>query len=166
MGIKVLDSENQTLGYDDYEIGDEFTTPMVTVTETHQVIFAGLTGDYSMGHTCEHFCNELSGDIGGGTRIVYGLLGMAMALGLFARMGVVGHLKQGAFLGIDRWRFKAPIKIGDSICSRVTVLEKKVLGKKPEWGSIRFGVTVTNHKGEIVQSGEQVIAISRRNKPD
>jgi acyl dehydratase len=165
MGKKVLKSEEQTLDYDDYEIGDEFITPMVTVTDTHLVMFAGLTGDYSMGHTCEHFCNELSGDIGGGTRMVYGLLGMVMALGLFARMGITTHLKQGAFLGVDRWRFKTPIKTGDSIGSKVKVLEKKALGKKPEWGSIRFSVTVTNQRGEIVQSGEQVIALSRRNQP-
>jgi acyl dehydratase len=162
MGIKVLNSENQTLDFEDYEIGDEFITPMITITETHLVIFAGLTGDYSMGHTCEHFCNQLGGGLGGGTRMVHGLLGMVMALGLFSRMGVTNYLKEGAFMGIDRWRFKAPIKIGDSIGSRIKVLEKNALEKKPEWGSIRFGVTVTNQRGEIVQSGEKVIAFGRR----
>jgi acyl dehydratase len=164
MKVKVLEAEQQTLDYEDYEVGDEFITPMVTLTETHSVLFAGLTGDYNMGHTCEHFCNELSGDIGGGTRMIHGLLVMSVGVGLFQRMGVSMYMKQGAYLGIDRWRFVAPTKIGDSVGARVKVLEKKVFEKKPEWGVIRFGMTITNHKGDVVQAGEHVVAIARRDR--
>ncbi len=162
MGVKVLEAEKQTLDYADYEIGDEFVTPMVTITETHLVMFAALTGDYNMGHTCEHFCNELAGDIGGGTRMVHGLLTMSIALGLFMRMGIMMYCKQGALIGADRWRCILPIKIGDSIGARFKVLEKETIEKRPDWGRIRFGMTITNQKGETVQVAEYLIAMSQQ----
>jgi acyl dehydratase len=73
-------------------------------------------------------------------------------------------MKQGAYLGIDRWRFIAPVKIGDSVGAKVKILEKKVFEKKPEWGVIRFGMTITNQNGKVVQAGEHVVAINRRDR--
>ena len=162
MGIKVLDSKDQTLNYDDYEVGDEFITPMTTITETHVVVFSGLTGDFNLGHTCEHFCNELTGDIGGGTRMAQGALVLSMAMGLFMRMGVGAYMKQAAFMGLDRWRCIGTVMIGDSISATFKVLEKEVIEKRPEWGKIRFGMTVNNHKGELIQVAEHLLAMSRQ----
>ncbi len=35
-----------TLGWEVFPVGRSITTPRVTVTESHLVQFAGLTGDY------------------------------------------------------------------------------------------------------------------------
>lgn len=161
MGVKVLDSEKQSLSYEDFEIGDEFITPTVTVTETHVVIFAGLTGDYNMGHTSEAFCKTLTGDIGGGTRMAHGLLGLSLGMGLFLRMGVLLYLKQGAYVGVDRWRCLAPIMIGDTIGARFKVLSKEIMKKRPEWGEVIFGMTISNQRGETVQAAEHLVAMAR-----
>ncbi len=161
MGVKVLNSERQTLAFEDYEVGDEFITPMVTITETHVVLFSGLTGDFNMGHACEHFCNELTGDIAGGTRMAHGLLVLSIGMGLFMRMGVMTYFRQAAYLGCNHWRCIRPVKIGDSIGARFRVLAKEVMEKKPEWGKITFGMTITNQKGETIQAAEHLLAMNR-----
>ena len=164
MKVKVLRAEDQTLDYEDFEIGDEFTTPMITLTETHLVLFSSITGDFNLGHTCEHYCNKLSGDLGGGTRMIQGLLGLSVGVGLFQRMGISAYLEKAAYLGIDQWRFIHPIKIGDSIGCKVEVLEKKVWEKKPEWGFLRMKMTIINQNDEVIQTGEHLIAIGRKDR--
>jgi acyl dehydratase len=156
MGVKVLKAEDQHLDYEDYEVGDEFITPMITITETHLVMFASLTGDQNLGHSCDHFTKEIVGGIAEGAKVVHGLLVLVMACGLFARMGVMAYTKRGAYLGMDRWRCIIPAHVGDSISAKWKVLEKQVHEKKPEWGRIKFGMTVLNHKGEVIQTGEHV----------
>ena len=60
--------------YEDFSIGDEFTSPGRTVTETDVSVFAGLSGDYNPLHTDEEFAKETIF----GTRIAHGLLGLSM----------------------------------------------------------------------------------------
>ena len=44
--------------YEELEIGDEFTTPARTITESDIVMYAALTGDCNPVHTDEEFCRE------------------------------------------------------------------------------------------------------------
>jgi len=156
MGIKVLEAKKQHLDYDDYEVGDEFVTAMITITETHLVMFSSLFGDLNMGHTCDHFTKDITEGIAAGRKVVHGHLVMVMACGLFARMGVMLYTKQGAYLGMPDWRIKRPAHVGDSISAKFKVMEKQVHDTKPEWGKIRFAMTVYNQDGEVLQTGEHL----------
>ena len=94
--------------YDEIEVGEEYESPGRTITETDIVLFAGLSGDYNVLHTDAEFMKTSIF----GERIAHGLLGLAIQSGLFSR--ATGAYATLAFVGL-RWKFKAPIKIGDTI---------------------------------------------------
>ncbi len=104
--------------FDEIEIGEEYESPGRTVTETDIVIFAGLSGDYNVLHTDAEF---MKGSIFG-ERIAHGLLGLAIQAGLFSR--ATPPYATTAFTGL-RWKFKGPIKIGDTIRVRAKVVAKR-----------------------------------------
>jgi acyl dehydratase len=136
------------------QIGDEFTSPGRTVTEADIVIFAGLSGDYNVLHTdAEHMKASVFGE-----RIAHGLLALSMQHGLLDRSM---HVRAGErFTGL-KWKFRGPIKIGDTIHVRARIVAKKD-SDKPEWGMITMERQVVNHLGEVVQEGETEHLVSRR----
>ena len=142
------------IAFEDLRVGDEFRSPGRTVTETDIVIFAGLSGDYNVLHTdAEHMKASIFGE-----RIAHGLLGLAIQAGLFTR--ATQAYATLAFAGL-RWKFKGPIKIGDTIKLRAKVIAKKETGK-PDRGLITLERTVLNQRGEVVQEGETDLIVERR----
>jgi acyl dehydratase len=140
--------------FEDLSVGQEFTSPGRTVTEADIVIFAGLSGDFNVLHTdAEHMKSSLFGE-----RIAHGLLGLSIQQGLASRgepaaaHGVLSALK---------WKFKDPIKIGDT----VHVLSR-IAGKRDGPDAARGLVTVerrlVNQRGEVVQEGETEHVMERR----
>ena len=140
--------------FDEIQAGEEYVSPGRTVTEADIVIFAGLSGDYNVLHTDSEFMKSSIF----GERIAHGLLGLAIQSGLLTRgMRPFATL---AFLGL-RWKFKGPIKIGDTITVRAKVLEKRETSK-PDRGIITLQRQVLNQKGEVVQEGETDVMVERR----
>jgi acyl dehydratase len=145
------------LWFEEFEIGSERLSPGRTITESDIMGFAGLTGDYSQVHTDEEFCKKTEF----GTRIAHGLLGLSIAQGLMWRT----NYTQGtgvASLGWDKWTFKGPIKIGDTVRIRWRVTEKRESRSKPGMGIITEAVEVVNQRGEVVQTGVHITMIRRR----
>lgn len=104
--------------FEEFEIGDEVETAARTVTETDVMLFAGLSGDYNQLHTDAEFARgTLFGE-----RIAHGLLGLSIASGLASRLGFVEGTAE-AFTGLE-WKFRGPIKIGDTIRVRLKVQRK------------------------------------------
>ena len=91
------------LAYEDIKTGDEASLS-VTVTETHIVMYAGLTGDVNPVHVdAEHAKQSIFGE-----RIAHGML----VSGLIS--AVLGNQLPGpnsVYLGQDL-KFTAPVKIG------------------------------------------------------
>lgn len=140
--------------FDDIKIGEEFVSPGRTVTETDIVVFAGLSGDYNILHTdAEHMKTSQFGE-----RIAHGLLGLAIQQGLAGR--VAPELVELPLAGLA-WKFRAPIKIGDTIhvVSRVT---DKRDAERPGWGIVTLERRVLNQRGEVVQEGETEHMVERR----
>ena len=140
--------------FDDIELGEEYVSPGRTVTEADVVIFAGLSGDYNVLHTDAEFMKQSIF----GERIAHGLLGLAIQAGLFTR--ATQAYATLAFAGL-RWKFKGPIKIGDTIKLRAKVIAKKETGK-PDRGLITLERSVLNQRGEVVQEGETDLIVERR----
>ena len=140
--------------FDEIEIGEEYESPGRTVTEADIVIFAGLSGDYNVLHTDAEFMRTSIF----GERIAHGLLGLAIQSGLLTR-GMRPYATI-AFLGL-RWKFKGPIKIGDTIRARGKVIAKKETSK-PDRGVITLAREVVNQRGEVVQEGETDVMVARR----
>jgi acyl dehydratase len=140
--------------FDDIQQGEEYESPGRTVTETDIVIFAGLSGDYNVLHTDAEFMKRSIF----GERIAHGLLGLAMQAGLFTR--ATQAYATLAFVGL-RWKFKGPIKIGDTIKLHAKVIAKKETAK-PDRGLITLQRMVLNQRGEVVQEGETDLIVERR----
>ncbi len=140
--------------FEDIQLGEECESPGRTVTETDIVIFAGLSGDYNVLHTDAEFMKRSIF----GERIAHGLLGLAIQAGLFTR--ATQPYATLAFVGL-RWKFKGPIKIGDTIRLRAKVVAKKETGK-PDGGLITVQRTVLNQRDEVVQEGETDLMVEKR----
>jgi acyl dehydratase len=141
--------------FDDLSVGDEYVSPGRTVTEADIVAFAGLSGDYNVLHTdAEYMKTSIFGE-----RIAHGLLGLSISSGLGSR-AVPRPFATLAFLGL-RWRFKGPIKIGDTIKVRLKITEKRETSK-PDRGIVTVQRWVLNQRGEVVQEGDTELMIERR----
>jgi acyl dehydratase len=148
-------SEQSRQYFEDIQVGDEYLSPGRTITEADIVAFAGLSGDYNVLHTDAEFMKSSIF----GERIAHGLLGLSVSSGLGAR-AVPRPFATLAFLGL-RWRFKGPIKIGDTIKVQMKVTSKKETSK-PDRGIVTVQRQVLNQRGELVQEGDTELMIERR----
>jgi acyl dehydratase len=138
--------------FEEFEVGDQVETAARTITETDVVLFAGLSGDYNQLHTDAEFAK---GTIFG-ERVAHGLLGLAVASGLTGRLGFIEGTAQ-AFTGLE-WKFRGPIKIGDTIRVQATVRKKKAMSSLGG-GFIVFDVAILNQRDETVQKGAWTVLI-------
>jgi acyl dehydratase len=75
--------------------------------------------------------------------------------GLMMRLFADHYLSKVASLGspgIDELRWKAPVRPGDELSVRVTVLETKRSRSKPDRGIVRSFIEVINQNREVVMS--------------
>jgi len=143
--------------YEDIAPGEEYESPGRTVTETDIVLFAGLSGDYNVLHTDAEFMKTSIF----GERIAHGLLGLAIQSGLFSR--ATQAYATLAFVGM-RWKFKGPIKIGDTVRLRARVSAKQD-DDKPDRGLITVQRMLLNQRDEVVQEGETDLLVEKRGRP-
>lgn len=141
--------------FDQIQVGDEYISPGVTVTNYHVMAFAGLSMDFFELHTNDEFARETIF----GRRVAHGLLGLALADGLKNRSDFQVHAI--ASLGWT-WEFTGPIFIDDTIHVRLRVLDKRASRSKPDRGVVVLGLEVINQRGEVVQKGENRLMVERR----
>jgi 3-hydroxybutyryl-CoA dehydratase len=134
------------LYFEDFSVGDTVTSAARTITEADIVSFAALSGDWNAIHVDAEFAK--SGMFG--ERIAHGLLGLSIASGLAVRLGFIEDTVI-AFMGLD-WKFRAPIKIGDTIHMQAQIAEKKPMPRLGG-GLITLNVEVLNQRGETTQKG-------------
>jgi acyl dehydratase len=140
--------------FEDIEVGDEYVSPGRTVTEADIVIFAGLSGDYNVLHTdAEHMKSSIFGE-----RIAHGLLGLSIQHGLLRRS--MSANPEERFVAL-KWKFKGPIKIGDTLHVRARVVAMTD-AEEPGWGQVTMERLVLNQHGEVVQQGETEHLVGRR----
>ena len=142
------------LYWDDANVGDEATSPPVTVTEAMVNTYADLTGDHTPVHVDEAYAKTTPF----GTRVAHGLLGLSLADGLKTRSDY--RFLPGMSLGWT-WDFKAPIKLGDTLHLSFRVAHKREV-KRPGWGIVVIPSELINQRGEAVQLGEHRLMIPRR----
>ena len=143
--------------YADLHVGMAFRSPGRTITDADLVGFAGLTGDYSELHTSDVYARSSQF----GRRVAHGMLGLAYAHGLmWAR---TGELRETAiaFLGIDGWRFVAPIFIGDTIFVNYRLAELRDSKSKPDQAIAVFDVEVVTQDKRVVQRGTKALLLSK-----
>lgn len=142
----------QAISWSDLAVGQTFSTGGRTVTETDVVSFAGSTGDYSPMHTNKEFAAASEF----GERIAHGLLGLSIAHGLMFGGGLLGE-NAIAFLGLSDWRFREPIRLGDTIYADFEIVELRRRTTKPQQGIATFAVELRNQHKQVTQSGRKAI---------
>jgi acyl dehydratase len=129
---------------EDYAVGEKMVSPARTITESDVHAFAALTGDW----------HPLHSDVGYaaaspfGERIAHGMLVLSVGSALIFRLGPHVFLPRSfvAFYGMERVRFTAPVKLGDTIR-----LEAEVAALEPkdaERGVLTWECRVLNQRGE------------------
>ncbi|MHA1579791.1 MAG: MaoC family dehydratase [Candidatus Freyarchaeota archaeon] len=137
--------------YGEFVVGEKDKSPAVTITDAHIILFASLSGDYNPLHIDEEFAKKTPF----GTRIAHGLLSVSVM------SGYLGQLLNGtaiAFLGA-RYKFTAPVKIGDTIHAESEVIEKKDK-EKYNGGVVKIKLQIKNQRGEVCVEGEADVLVS------
>ena len=70
-------------------------------------------------------------------------------------------MKRAGWLAAVKWKFKGPIKIGDTIHVQARVAAKKD-GEQAGAGVVTVERRVLNQRGEVVQEGETDHVVGRR----
>ena len=144
------------LHYEDLEPGLRWSSGARTITEADIVAFAGVSGDFSPIHVDAAYAASTAF----GERIAHGALLLAVATGLRQQEGRFrGTLK--AWLGMSDWRFRAPVRIGDTV-HVITEVAARRETKDPSTGLVTQSVEVRNQRDEIVASGEFATLVFRR----
>jgi acyl dehydratase len=142
------------LFFDDIKLGDERLTPRVTVTEGHILAYAGVSGDFSPLHMDEEYAKTTHF----GQRVAHGLMGLTLTDGLKVQSA---YFQDGIALGWT-WKFKGPIKIGDTLQLKFRIAEKRPSKSRPELGILNIAMQLMNQRGEVVQEGEHQLMVPRR----
>jgi acyl dehydratase len=133
------------LFFEDFALGQVMETPRRTITSTDIVNFACLSGDFNGIHTDFEYCKTTPyGEPIAHAPLVYAVMG-----GLQYASGVNDGTLLGV-LGIDEWRMHKPIKHGDTVYMRSTVVNKRETSK-PDRGIVSFKREFVNQSGDIVQ---------------
>lgn len=139
--------ERRGLYFEEFQVGQRYSTAGRTVTEADIVAFAGLSGDYNQIHTDA----EYSKNTAVGQRVAHGLLGLSMVSGLAVQTGILeGTIV--AFREIKDWRFLKPVFIGDTLHVDLAVVETKNLSRIGA-GIVLIEFDVLNQNDETVMKG-------------
>ncbi len=135
-----------SIGWEDFPVGRTIVTPAVTITETHVVQFAWLTGDWY--HLHMNAQSAAQGPFG--ERVAHGPLTFVMAVGLMYQSQAYGDCIL-AWLGADNVRATEPVKFGDTIRVVATVTAARPT-KDGQRGVVTLHYVVRNQKGEGVMA--------------
>lgn len=119
-----------------------------TITEADVILFAGITGDDNPIHINEEFAAEtlFKG------RIAHGIL----SAGLISTVLGTRLPGPGCVYVSQTMKFKAPVRIGDTVTATVTIKEVNTERKRV------ILETVCTVKGKMVLDGEAVMMVNSR----
>jgi acyl dehydratase len=142
--------------FEDYAPGAVYTAGAIAVTEHDIVDFARRYDPQPM-HTDPEAASR--GRFGG--LIASGWHSGAMMMRLYAD-NFLSPASSLASPGLDELRWHLPVRPGDLLSLRVTILEARPSRKNPEQGVLRSLVEVLNQTGAVVMSLKPVSLLRRR----
>ena len=147
--------QQRGLTFDQFNLGDVFTSQARTVTETDVVNFAGLSGDFNPLHTDEEFGKSTPF----GARIAHGMLVASMATGMANWSGVF----EGTTIALMEQviRYKGAVMFGDTVHLELNVAEKKETSKLNR-GIVKFDTAVVNQDRKAVIEGQWTLMMVRK----
>lgn len=133
------------LTFEDLDVGQEWTSPSRTITETDVVNFATITGDMNPLHINHEFAKNTPYR----QPVAHGLLGLSWVAGLGSNSPQVDTV---AFACIRSWEFNRPLFFGDTVHVETEVISKQDNAKRS--GRVAWRLRLINQRGEVTQQGE------------
>ncbi|MDF1514303.1 MAG: MaoC/PaaZ C-terminal domain-containing protein, partial [Anaerolineae bacterium] len=143
------------LFYEDFDLTVKLISGKRTVTAQDIDAFAALSGDTNPLHIDDAYAATTQY----GERIAHGLLGLAMISGLAWQLNCLNDSLE-AFTDL-KWRYHAPVKIGDTIYAKVDFRKKRPLNDFAG-GFVVLDVAVYNQHEELVQKGTWTTLVRSR----
>lgn len=131
---------------DDLSVGQSFSTGGVTLTEAEIIDFAFRYDPQPF-----HLDTGAAEKSPYGGLIASGFQSLALCFRLFIQSGIFAEASMGS-PGIDELRWLAPVRPGDTLHSRIEVLEVRPSSSKPDRGIARLKYHAVNQRGEVVLS--------------
>ena len=144
-------SESIPIGftYDTLAVGQRAQSAARTITETDHSLFMMLTGGWYPIHSDETYARAA----GAKGRIVQGTFGIALAAASHLENAVLQSANPViAALGLQEWRYRAPIYVGDTLHLEVEIADKRLTGDGERY-TVDRRIKLVNQDGTVVQEG-------------
>jgi 3-hydroxybutyryl-CoA dehydratase len=146
--------------FEDCSVGEKALSPGRTLTETDIVLFAAFTGDWLAVHTDAEYAKQSPF----GERIAHGLLVLTVGSALLLRAQFTLLPKSTiALYGVEKVRFVAPAKIGDTIHTEGEVIRLTELDQTR--GLIVVRGEIKNQRNELLATFTLKGLVGRRGGP-
>jgi acyl dehydratase len=140
--------------FEDFVLGEVFDIPSKTLTESHFMLFAAVTGDNHPIHYDREYCRAR----GFPERLAHGYLVTvqtvlgASSLSPALQESIVAFLEQSS-------RFLKPVFVGDTLYPQLTIQE---LVPRRTTGLVKMRSTVRNQHDELVLDGHHAYIVKKR----
>ena len=142
--------------FEDFHVGEVFRTPGKTMTEGAIAMMVGLGGFTVPLFNDEEYARQTPF----GSRIAPGRLTLFVMGGLEEQIGIYDETVI-ALVGLDKVRFKAPLRAGDTIHVEFEVINLKETSK-PDRGIMVHKSKCLNQRGEVLIECEATHLMRRR----
>lgn len=142
--------------FDDFSAGQVFVTPGMTLTEGEIINFAMMYDPQAF-----HVDKVAAQDSLFGGLIASGFQTLALSFRLFMNTAVPATANMGG-PGMDELRWLKPVRPGDTIKVRITVLSVTPSRSKADRGSIVWGFETLNQADDVVMTAKITSILRRR----
>lgn len=142
--------------FEDFQVGEQFTSTGRTVTEADLTLFNMLSGDWNPIHADVEFAAKTRF----GQRLVHGAFGIALLTGFMHQMGVF-ETTAVAMMNLKEWTFKVPILIGQTLRLQMTIAELDP-GQSARVGRLGRHLQLRDQHDQVVQEGFSDLLILKR----
>lgn len=142
------------LRFAELQPGQAWSSPGRTLTETDLAVFTMLTGDRHPVHADAEYCR----DTRFGQRLFHGTFGIALAVAMATELPQLAEPVIAA-TGLERWRFREPLFIGDTVHVQVELLATRV-ADGGRAGLLERRLRLVKHNGAVAQEGVSGLMVS------
>jgi acyl dehydratase len=139
--------------FEDFRVGQRFTSGARTVTAADLADFTRLSGDDHPIHTDPAY------PAGSGRPILQGPFGLAIAMGLLQELGLV----RDAVLGLldSHWHYRRPVHVGDVLHLEMTIVRCR-RSRRDDRGVVTRHMALVDAAGAVVQEGTTAVLLAAR----
>ncbi len=142
--------------FDDFDIGDKFTSKGITVSEAAILDFALAYDPQPF-----HLDVQAAAESPYGGLIASGFQTLALGFRAFYDANVINACSMGS-PGMDELRWLRPVRPGDTLRTEAQVTEKRASESKPDRGILRMAYEILNQDGEVVMTFNTIHIFARR----